>query len=158
MVFTGVSGDSAQQTTSTNTSNVDRDELLSQLGTLNLYFNTLTILLVGVLLNLYYIYRSRVDLLDIINGTDCGANMPNVTKIPEFTNLLFLYITAVFLVIDYNNYVNKTSVPCEDRDEVAIAKAYNSLFAALLAYIASIINRRNYDIDNSVSQTSSNEN
>lgn len=148
MNFTGVFDEDAQRATSSSAEQINTEEVLQNLKSINLSFNTVIIILIAIILNLYYIYRTRVDLLDVINRTKCGANLPNVSKLPEFANTLFLYSTAVFLMINYNDYIKKTMISPNKRDEVAIEKSYNTFFSSILAYIATVISRRNFDIDN----------
>lgn len=150
MVFPGVFQLTSPVTTKSSSNQVDTQELKYNLNILNISSDTLVLIIIAIALNLYFIYRSKIDICDTLNNTNYGQNMPNVSGIPEFANLMFLYITAVFLVINYNDYVRKANVPCDKRDEVAIAKAYNAFIASLLAYIATVISRRNYDIDHMV--------
>lgn len=147
MVFPGAFQVSAPKFISESNGQIDREELKYYLNIFNISYDTLILIIVAISLNLYYVYRSRIDTLDALNNTSCGKNQPSVEWIPEFGNMLFLYITAVFLIINYDDYMRKVNAPCDKRDEVAIAKAYNAFFAALLAYIAAVISRRNYDID-----------
>lgn len=148
MNFTGVFDEDTQKSTNSSGGQINTKELLENLKSINLSFDTVIIILIAIILNLYYIYRTRIDLLDVINSTECGANLPNVSKLPEFANTLFLYSTAVFLMINYNDYIKKTMISPNKRDVVAIEKSYNTFFASILAYIATVISRRNFDIDN----------
>lgn len=147
MVFPGGFQFGLPRVTSNSWEQTDKQQLKYYLNIFNISYDTLILIIIAISLNLVYIYRSRQDTLDILNNTTCGKNQPNVNWIPEFGNLLFLYITAVFLVINFDDYRRKANAPCDKRDEVDIAKAYNAFVAALLAYIATVISRRNYDID-----------
>lgn len=137
-------------TTRRSSNQVDTQELKYNLNILNISSDTLVLIIIAIALNLYFIYRSKIDICDTLNNTNYGQSMPDVSGIPEFANLMFLYITSVFLVINYDDYMRKANAPCDKRDEVAIAKAYNAFVAALLAYIATVISRRNYNIDHMV--------
>lgn len=147
MVFPGVFQLAAMVPTKSSNNQVDTQELKYNLNILNISSDTLVLIIIAIALNLYYIYRSKIDICDALNNTNYGQGMPDVSDIPEFTNLMFLYITSVFLVINYDDYMRKANAPCDKRDEVAITKAYNAFVASLLTYIATVISRRNYNID-----------
>ena len=150
MVFPGVFQLGTPPPTKNSSDKIDVQELKYNLNVLNISSDTLVLIIIAIVLNLYYVYKSKVDICDTLNNTSCGKKMPDASSIPEFGNFMFLYITAVFLVINYDDYMRKLNVPCDKRDKVAITKAYNAFVAALLAYIAAVISRRNYDIDHMV--------
>lgn len=156
MVFPGVFQIGTPTTKKSSSGQVDTQELKYNLNVLNISSDTLVLIIIAIVLNLYYIYRSKVDICDTLNNTSYGKNMPDVSNLPEFANFMFLYITAVFLAINYEDYMRKANAPCDKRDNVAIAKSYNAFVAALLAYIATVISRKNYDIDQRVNSKQGN--
>lgn len=156
MVFPGVFQLDTPTIIKSSSEQVNTQELKYNLNVLNISSDTLVLIIIAIALNLYYIYRSKIDICDALNNTTCGKNLPDVSGIPEFGNFMFIYITAVFLVINYDDYMRKVNVPCDKRDKVAIAKSYNAFVAALLAFIASVVSRRNYDIDNAVNSQQNN--
>lgn len=150
MVFPGVFQLNSGETQKDASGQVDKKGLLYNLNVLNISSDTLVIIIIGIALNLYYIYRSKIDICDILNNTEYGKNLPDVSGIPELGNFIFLYVTSVFVVINYDEYMRKINVAPDKRDNVAIVKAYNAFVASLLALIASVVSRRNYDIDNAL--------
>lgn len=150
MVFPGVFQINTPVVAKGSNEEVDKKELLYNLNALNISSDTLVLIIIAISLNLYFVYKSKLDVCNTLNNTKCGQCLPDASWIPEFGNFMFIYITAVFLVINYDDYMRKVNAPCDKRDKVAIAKAYNAFVAAILAFIAAVISRRNYDIDHIV--------
>lgn len=99
MVFPGVFQIGTPTTKKSSSGQVDTQELKYNLNVLNISSDTLVLIIIAIVLNLYYIYRSKVDICDTLNNTSYGKNMPDVSNIPEFANFMFLYITAVFYML-----------------------------------------------------------
>lgn len=120
------------------------EDLVKELNQLNISFDTLLVILLAVILNIYYIYFSKVKVLDKINNTKCAEHLVDGTKIPRISNEMFLYSTAVFLEINFNNYENV--IKDKESDEKSINKAYKQFFSTILVLIATILSRSNLEI------------
>ena len=131
--------------TSSNTT-TSTEELIAQLETLNLSLDTLKVILLAVLLNYYFVYYTKVTVLDTLNETKCAENLFDASKIPSITNVMFLYATGIFLNINYEAYVKINSVQGANRDTNAINKAYKAFFSSLLILIATAISRSNIEV------------
>ena len=125
---------------------VDYEALIEQVNQLNLSFDSLLVVLIAILLNIYYIYYTRTQVLDTINNTKCAELLIDGTKIPKITNTMFLYTTAIFLEINYSNYEKLNSVQGNKRDINAINKAYRAFFSTLLVLIATALSRSNLEV------------
>lgn len=157
MVFPGVFQLETQPISKDSSEQAKVQELKYNYNVLSVSSDTLVLILIAISLNLYYVNKSKVDICDTLNNTKCSSNLPDASKIPEFANFMFIYITSVFLVINYEDYMKKLSVPCEKRDKITIEKSYNAFVASLLAFIAAVISRRNYDIDNAIKGQQNND-
>lgn len=127
-------------------SEIDYEALIAQVNQLNLSFDTLLIILTAILLNIYYVYYTRTQVLDTLNNTKCAECLIDGTKIPKISNTMFLYATGIFLEINYSNYEKLNLVQGEDRDTSAINKAYRAFFSTLLVLIATAMSRSNLEV------------
>ena len=125
---------------------IDYEALIAQVNQLNLSFDTLLVILTAILLNIYYVYYTRTQVLDTINNTKCAELLIDGTKIPRISNAMFLYATAIFLEINYSNYEKLDSVQGEQRDIKAINTAYRAFFSTLLVLIATARSRSNLEV------------
>ena len=125
---------------------IDYEALIAQVNQLNLSFDTLLVILTAILLNIYYVYYTRTQVLDTINNTKCAELLIDGTKIPRISNAMFLYATAIFLEINYSNYEKLDSVQGEQRDIKAINTAYRAFFSTLLVLIATVMSRSNLEV------------
>ena len=125
---------------------IDYEALIAQVNQLNLSFDTLLVILTAILLNIYYVYYTRTQVLDTINNTKCAELLIDGTKIPRISNAMFLYATAIFLEINYSNYEKLDSVQGEQRDTKAINTAYRAFFSTLLVLIATAMSRSNLEV------------
>ncbi len=139
--------ESSNNATSDSTGNqVDYEALIEQINQLNLSFDTLLVILLAVLLNIYYVYYTRTQTLDTLNNTKYADLLIDGSKIPRISNAMFLYATGIFLQINYSNYERLNSVQGEERDARAINTAYRAFFSTLLVLIATAMSRSNLEI------------
>ncbi|SCJ93313.1 Uncharacterised protein [uncultured Clostridium sp.] len=127
-------------------SEIDYEALIAQVNQLNLSFATLLVILMAILLNIYYVYYTRTQVLDTINNTKCAELLIDGAKIPKISNTMFLYATGIFLEINYSNYEKLNSVQGDQRDTNAINTAYRAFFSSLLVLIATAISRSNLEV------------
>ena len=132
---------------SQNNANVpNRDELISQLGTLNLSIDTLYIIILATLLNLYYLYSLRAGVSDQLFDTNESENFIDTKNFPRITNAMFLYSTGVFLNINYRGLEEARRASRETNDKRAVIRAWKSFLASLLIFIATAISRDNLEL------------
>lgn len=156
MFFPGIFQIGTPVATNGANKNTEIQDLKYNINVLNVSFDTLVLILIAAGLNLYYVYKLRADACDTLNNTNFAKGLPDESKIPEFVNFLFLYSTSVFFLVNYDDYRNKVNVPCNKRNQVEITKAYNGVVSSLLVYIASVISRRNFDINSAVNMQQGN--
>lgn len=132
---------------SQNNANVpNRDELLSQLGTLNLSIDTVYIIVLATLLNLYYLYSLRAGVSDQLFDTNESENFIDTKNFPRITNAMFLYSTGVFLNINYKGLEDARRASRETNDKRAVIRAWKSFLSSLLIFIATAISRDNLEL------------
>ncbi|MBS6502075.1 MAG: hypothetical protein KH415_10670 [Clostridium sp.] len=137
----------AENNNSQNNANVpNRDELLSQLGTLNLSIDTVYIIVLATLLNLYYLYSLRAGVSDQLFNTNESENFIDTKNFPRITNAMFLYSTGVFLNINYKGLEDARRVSRETNDKRAVIRAWKSFLSSLLIFIATAISRDNLEL------------
>lgn len=127
-------------------SDIDYKALIEQLNQLNLSFDTLLVILTAVILNIYYVYYTRTQVLDKLNNTSLSELLLDGTNIPRITNAMFLYATGIFLEINYSNYEKLNLVQGKERDVKAINTAYRSFISTLLVFIATALSRSNLEV------------
>lgn len=122
------------------------DELLNELETLDLSMDTILVFILAIALNYYYVYYSKVQVLDQLNNTNFADSLFDASKIPRIANAMIIYGSGIFLEINYRSFVEVSSVKVKDRDENAIAKAYRAFFSSILVFIAAAISRTNLEV------------
>lgn len=135
-----------ESTSSNSDGNNINSELIRQLNVLNLSINTIYIIILAILMNINYLYVSRGQLLDEINGTNYMKDAEDVSDVPRIANKLFLYATGVFLEINFEQLQVASSMTGEDRDEKAIMNASNNLLSSLLIFIATGISHNTLNL------------
>ncbi|WP_291648190.1 hypothetical protein [Clostridium sp.] len=132
---------------SLNNANVpNRDELFSQLSTLNLSIDTLYIIILATFLNLYYLYSLRAEISDQLFDTNESENFIDTKNFPRITNAMFLYSTGVFLNINYKGLEDARIASRETKDKRAVIRAWKSFLSSLLIFIATAISRDNLEL------------
>lgn len=123
---------------------IDNESVLNELYALNLSGTTLIILIIAVLLNMYYIYYSKVGALDILNNTNNQDNLIDGSRIPRLSNKLFIVTTSIFLALNLGTYIQ--SVNAEEPNEQAINRASYSVTSSILVLIATLITSQNLEV------------
>ncbi|MDI9218228.1 hypothetical protein [Clostridium tertium] len=137
----------AENNNSQNNASVpNRDELFSQLGTLNLSIDTLYIIILATLLNLYYLYSLRAGVSDQLFNTNESEKFINTKNFPRITNAMFLYATGIFLDINYRGLEEAKRASKETNDKRAVVRAWKSFLSSLLVFIATTISRDNLEV------------
>lgn len=121
---------------------MDNDEMLSQLNTLNLSFNTLIFVVFAIILNMYYIDGQRNALLDNINGTTNAQNTEDLAKLPSIANKILTITASIFLFIGYSAFENVK----ESGDEIAIQNQFKRFISAMLVLVATVLSSANLEV------------
>lgn len=83
----------------------DINDLLRQLEIFNISIDTVFVILLGGILNIYNIYIKKLKVLDQINNTNIADNVVEIKDLYKIIFAIFLYASATFLEINYNEYI-----------------------------------------------------
>lgn len=123
-----------------------REELLKELGIINLSLETVQVIVFATLLNLYYVYSLRAQTIDALCDTDLSNNFIDTTNFPRITNDIFLYTTGVFLTLNYTLF---QEIACEHKDDLdnkEVGAARRSFLASLFTFLAVTLSRNNLEL------------
>ena len=122
-----------------NAENINYDDLMKQLGILDLSINAVYIVIMAVLMNLDFINHQKGQVLDSINNTNFFEQERDITEEARMANRLFLYTTCIFLGINIYSLQQLLAVDFNKRDETEIGKAKNRVISSILILIATKI-------------------
>ncbi|TGY41881.1 hypothetical protein E5347_11230 [Clostridium sartagoforme] len=123
-----------------------REELLKELGIINLSLETVQIIVFATLLNLYYVYSLRAQTIDALCDTDLSDNFIDTTNFPRITNDIFLYTTGVFLILNYTLFQESACEHKDDLDNKEVGAARRSFLASLFTFLAVTLSRNNLEL------------
>ncbi len=124
----------------------NREELLEELGIIDLSINLVTIVVIATVLNLYYVYSLKAQILDELYNTNYEDNFVDTTYFPKITNTLFLFTTGIFLILNYSLFQEKKIDNMNSCNNKEVISSYKSFMATLFTFIAVMISRDNLDI------------
>lgn len=122
-----------------NAEDINYDDLMKQLGILDLSINGIYIIIVATLMNLDFLNHQKGQVLDTINNTNFFREERDLSQETKTSNKLFLYATSIFLGINLYTLQQLVSVDYDKRDEVEINKAKNRVVSSILILIATRI-------------------
>lgn len=122
-----------------NSEDINYDDLMKQLGILDLSINGIYIIIVATLMNLDFLNHQKGQVLDTINDTNFSKEERDLSEEAKMANKLFLYATSIFLGINLYTLQQLLSVDYDKRDEVEINKAKNRVVSSILILIATRI-------------------
>lgn len=122
-----------------NAEDINYDDLMKQLGILNLSINGIYIIIVATLMNLDFLNHQKGQVLDTINNTNFFKEERDLSQETKTANKLFLYATSIFLGINLYTLQQLVSVDYDKRDEAEINKAKNRVVSSILILIATRI-------------------
>ena len=117
----------------------DKNELFRQLSIYDRTLENIAIIVVAIIIiNVYYINVEKIKTLDSIYSTNNSQYYPDVSFIPKIASIMFLYVTIIFVIMNYKNYeIISSQESIQEAEE--IESAYNSLLASFFALAAAII-------------------
>ena len=122
-----------------NAEDINYDDLMKQLGILNLSINGIYIIIVATLMNLDFLNHQKGQVLDTINNTNFFKEERDLSQETKTANKLFLYATSIFLGINLYTLQQLVSVDYDKRNEAEINKAKNRVVSSILILIATRI-------------------
>lgn len=118
----------------------ERADLLNQIGILDLSSFGVYLIIYAASLNIQYLEWQKIKILDQLNESNYSDMMQDLSEVPKNANVIYLFVTAIFTGIIFNNYRSVLSQIGEERNEKEIENAYKSVIAILLILLGTTIN------------------
>lgn len=119
-------------------------ELYEQLGIINLSIDTIFVIVAAISLNIKFLMWSKVGVLDKINNTKNAKEIGDLSELPKVANLMYIYATGIFLLINYSNFQNISSL--KETTKRQECKAWKAFLSSLLIFIATGLTKDNLEI------------
>ena len=119
-------------------------ELYEQLGIINLSIDTIFVIVAAISLNIKFLMWSKVGILDKINNTKNAEEIGDLSELPKVANLMYIYATGIFLLINYSNFQNVSSL--KETTKRQECKAWKAFLSSLLIFIATGLTKDNLEI------------
>ena len=123
-----------------NINDEEREELISQIGILDLSIFGLCLIVYAAISNIKYLEWQKSKILDQLNNSDYSSLMQDLSGVPIKANMIYLFVTSIFFGVILNNYRFVSSKVGEERDEKEIRNSYKSIIAILLILLGTSIN------------------
>lgn len=122
---------------------VQEADLLKQLNIFDISYNALLMILFAIFLNLQYVYGERAKLLDKLNNTNISEQLPNLGDSRKISNQIFLFVTSIFLFINYDGYKTAVESNASSKEQNVSFKGFIS---TLLILVATSISKTNLEV------------
>lgn len=129
-----------------NTEDINYDDLIKQLGILNLSIDTIYIVIIATLMNLDFLNHQKGKVLDTINNTNFFEEERDLSEESKMANKLFLYSTCIFLGINLYTLQQLLSVDSNKRDEAEINRTKKRIVSSILILISTRITKSILDL------------
>ena len=123
-----------------NINDEEREELISQIGILDLSIFGICLIVYAAISNIKYLEWQKSKILDQLNNSDYSSLMQDLSGVPIKANMIYLFVTSIFFGVILNNYIIVSSKGVEERDEKEIRNSYKSIIAILLILLGTSIN------------------
>lgn len=123
-----------------NINDEEREELISQIGILDLSIFGICLIVYAAISNIKYLEWQKSKILDQLNNSDYSSLMQDLSGVPIKANMIYLFVTSIFFGVILNNYRIVSSKVGEERDEKEIRNSYKSIIAILLILLGTSIN------------------
>ena len=123
-----------------NINDEEREELISQIGILDLSIFGICLIVYAAISNIKYVEWQKSKILDQLNNSDYSSLMQDLSGVPIKANMIYLFVTSLFFGVILNNYRFVSSKVGEERDEKEIRNSYKSIIAILLILLGTSIN------------------
>ncbi|MCI6188864.1 MAG: hypothetical protein MR691_02810 [Clostridium sp.] len=120
------------------------DELYEQLGIINLSIDTIFVIVAAISLNIKFLIWSKVGVLDKINNTKNAEEIGDLSELPKVANLMYIYATGIFLLINYSQFKNVSSL--KETTKRQKCKAWKAFLSSLFIFIATGLTKDNLEI------------
>ena len=129
-----------ENTKENNINDEEREELISQIGILDLSIFGICLIVYAAISNIKYLAWQKSKILDQLNNSDYSSLMQDLSGVPIKANMIYLFVTSIFFGVILNNYRIVSSKVGEERDEKEIRNSYKSIIAILLILLGTSIN------------------
>ena len=123
-----------------NINDEEREELISQIGILDLSIFGICLIVYAAISNIKYLEWQKSKILDQLNNSDYSSLMQDLSGVPIKANMIYLFVTSIFTGVIFNNYRTASSQTGDERNEKEIENAYKSVIAILLILLGTTIN------------------
>ena len=118
----------------------EKNALIKQIGIANLSELGISLIIYASILNILYLEWQKVRIADQLNSTNYAETLQDLTEVPKGVNTIYLFVTAIFTGILFDNYKTALSQTGENRSEKEIRDTYKSFIAILLILLATTMN------------------
>lgn len=118
----------------------EKNQLIKQIGITNLSEFGISLIIYASILNILYLEWQKVRISDQLNSTNYADTLQDLTEVPKGANTIYLFVTAIFTGILFDNYKTALSQTGKNRNEKEIRDTYKNFIAILLILLATTMN------------------
>lgn len=118
----------------------EKNQLIKQIGITNLSEFGIILIIYASILNILYLEWQKVKISDQLNSTNYADTLQDLTEVPKGANTIYLFVTAIFTGILFDNYKTALSQTGENRNEKEIRDTYKNFIAILLILLGTTMN------------------
>lgn len=118
----------------------EKNQLIKQIGIINLSEFGISLIIYASILNILYLEWQKAIISDQLNSTNYADTIQDLTEVPKSANVIYLFVTAIFTGILFDNYKTALSQTGENRSEEEIRNTYKNFIAILLILLATTMN------------------
>ena len=118
----------------------EKNQLIKQIGITNLSEFGIILIIYASILNILYLEWQKVKISDQLNSTNYADTLQDLTEVPKGANTIYLFVTAIFTGILFDNYKTALSQTGKNRNEKEIRDTYKNFIAILLILLGTTMN------------------
>lgn len=118
----------------------EKNQLIKQIGITNLSEFGIILIIYASILNILYLEWQKVKISDQLNSTNYADTLQDLIEVPKGTNVIYLFVIAIFTGILFDNYKTALSQTGENRNEKEIRDTYKNFIAILLILLGTTMN------------------
>lgn len=118
----------------------EKNQLIKQIGITNLSEFGIILIIYASILNILYLEWQKVKISDQLNSTNYADTLQDLTEVPKGTNIIYLFVIAIFTGILFDNYKTALSQTGKNRNEKEIRDTYKNFIAILLILLGTTMN------------------
>ena len=134
------SNNSSNSNNNSTITDEEKNQLIKQIGITNLSEFGILLIIYASILNILYLEWQKVRISDQLNSTNYADTLQDLTEVPKGTNIIYLFVIAIFTGILFDNYKTALSQTGKNRNEKEIRDTYKNFIAILLILLATTMN------------------